>query len=102
MLDRTRTAAQQTRAASTEVNVIALQIAALIDQLIALNGLTGTAAEKVAELRLQWPVLKPLLLSFDADSSVAALEPLRDLLQLLPDREIQQTSAHRCRAQRTD
>ena len=84
LLERTRATACETHGARTEVNQIATQIAALVDQLIALDGLTGTAADKVAELQIQWPALRPLILSFDATSIPDALEPLRKLLRLMP------------------
>jgi ATP-dependent helicase/nuclease subunit A len=84
ILELTRATAQETSEARAEVNQIALQIAALVDQLLALPGLTGATAAKVAELACQWPKLKPTLLSFDADSTAVALDPLRNLLRLLP------------------
>src|ERR1700677_2765483 len=93
MLDCTRSAAQQTHAARAEVNTIALQIAALIDQLRALSGLTGAAAAKVAELECQWPILRPALLGFEADSFYSALDPLRDLQQLFPTAQAAKSKA---------
>ena len=84
LLECTRATAYETHEARTEVNQIAVQIAGLVDQLVALDGLTGTAADKVAELQIQWPALRPSVLSFDVTSVPDALEPLRKLLRLMP------------------
>lgn len=50
ILDRTRATASETLRTRAEVNQTAVQIAGLVDQLVALNGLTGTAADKVADI----------------------------------------------------
>jgi len=84
-LQLTRTAAARIRDTRGEINQIASQIVGLVDRLIGLDGVTGAAADKVAELRAQWPALRPSIVSFDATSVPGALEPLRNLQALLPD-----------------
>ena len=78
------TTAARLRAFGAEIPALRAQLIELVGKLLGIRDLGGKAGQKLDELRREWPLLRPDIDAFSADSDPATLRILAELLTHLP------------------